>query len=127
MISETIELKDDFSFESCLSSDFNNRQEITITKNGEFLANFVLKPISYGDLMEASGMQQKDYEAKALSSMILAYKIKTADGFKKGQTMTMEEVREFLPNIMQALSPIAAKLIYVTKAEEKNSVTQFSG
>lgn len=126
MIEHAIQL-DEFNFDSCISSDLSNQQKVVISKSDEVLAEFILKPISYGDLMSAVSLDKKSYEAKALSSMIVNYKIKTADGFKEGGSMTEEEIGQLLPNVMGALSPIAAKLIYVTKPEEKNSATQFSG
>lgn len=127
MIEHQLELGNSFNFESCIGSDLSNQQKVILSKDGELMAEFILKPISYGDLMNAAGTEMKSYEAKALSSMIVGYKIKTADGFKEGGSMTEEEVGQLLPNVLQALSPIASKLIYVSKAEEKNSVTQFSG
>lgn len=126
MNEKIVELKED-AFESCIASDSSNNQKVIINKSGQFMAEFILKPISYGNLMNSINADSRPNEAKSLSSMIVQHKIKTSDGFKEGTTMTEDEVAELLPTVLQAIGLEAAKLIYISKVEEKNSETLSSG
>ena len=115
-----IELKDD-AFESCLASDTGNNQPLIIKKSGEIIAEFVLKPLSQGELMEMERADAKYDMIKGLSTAIINHKIKQGDGvWIEGTKMTEALLKNLQPLIFIHLTKTLLKMTHLTKPEEKN-------
>ena len=120
MNEKIVELKDD-AFDSCIASDSSNNQPVLIKKSGEVIAEFILKPISQGELM-AMEMPDRKYDLmKGLALTIIQYKIKALNGnWTEGTKITEALLKDLQPLIFNILSETLLRMTYLLPAEEKN-------
>ena len=120
MNEKTIELKED-AFDSCIASDSSNNVPVVFKKSGEIIAEFILKPISQGELM-AMEMPDRKYDLiKGLLLTIIQHKIKESNGnWVEGTKMTEVQLKNLQPLIFNILSETLLRMTHLLPAEEKN-------
>ncbi len=126
MDEKIIELGSD-SFESCLAFDISNEQPVIFSKAGKSFAEFLLKPLSQGQLIEIQEGQNLNL-LKGLSLSIQKFRMKQPDeSWLEGGKMSLEEIKGLIPKIVTELTGILLKMTYLLPAEVKNSETLSSG
>ncbi len=126
MDEKIIELGSD-SFESCLAFDIANEQTVIFNKAGKSFAEFLLKPLSQGQLIEIQEGQNLNL-LKGLSLSIQKFRMKQPDdSWLEGEKMTLDELKGLIPKIVTELTGILLRMTYLLPSEVKNSETLSSG
>ncbi len=126
MDEKIIELGSD-GFESCLAFDISNEQTVIFKKAGKSFAEFLLKPLSQGQLIEIQEGQNLNL-LKGLSLSIQKFRMKQPDdNWLEGGKMSLEEIKGLIPKIVTELTGILLRMTYLLPAEVKNSETLSSG